>query len=147
MIQIVCISDICVTHAVFIYPALSSSSCPTPVCPGSRHMQVVAVCTVNDTIGTQTTVWQGTSIVNCGIRDFLLLAHLDNSATDSCAGTTFTASTVSVEGTVYTSQLSMIPTSSNNGETVGCYSPGLNDLVHQCTLNIPCELRMCLLYL
>ena len=101
---------------------------------------MVAICCVEDTIGGLSTFWTGTRLVDCASGDFISLNHGVPNATTICPGTTFTASIVSVEGAVYTSELSMIPTSSNDGETVGCSSPNLNSPIHQCTLDVLSEL-------
>ena len=119
--------------------ALGDSSCSTPVCPGSR--QVVATCCVNDTTGFSSTTWKGTSIVGCAFGDLIILAHFATNATHTCPGT-ITARFASVEVPVYTTELSMVPTSSNDGDTVGCYFPTPNDLIHQCTLDVLCELLL-----
>ena len=115
------------------YP-VGTGSCPTPVCPEGR--QVVATCTVTDATGSFNTFWGGDSITSCP-QDFIVLAHaLDTSASGVCAGTTFRADIVSVEANNFSSHLSLIPTTSHNGQRIGCYSPTQSDLIQECTLDV-----------
>ncbi len=93
---------------------------------------------MNDsTGGIASTFWKGTSV--CASGGLLTLNHALQQAV-SCSDTTITANITSVEVPVYTSELSMVPTTSNNGDTVGCFFPLPDDLVFECTLDVLCEL-------
>ena len=72
--------------------------------------------------------------------DVITLPHaVGTSSSDDCDGTSFRADIVSVKGNTITSHLSLIPTSSNDGQRIACYYPSLNDLIQECTLDVPCK--------